>query len=84
MNPQSHWQRATLLFHHQRWDLAATELRAVLTAMPVHASAHALLALTLVHQDQIAEAETEAQQAIACDPQLPFAHQVMATEPVMP
>ena len=79
MNPQSHWQRATLLFQQQRWDLAATELRAVLTAMPDHASAHALLALTLVHQDQIAEAETEAQQAIACDPQLPFAHQVMAT-----
>lgn len=79
MNPQSHWQRATLLFQQQRWDLAATELRAVLTASPDHAPAHALLALTLIHTDQLAEAEAEAQQAIACDPELPFAHQVMAT-----
>lgn len=79
MNPESHWQRATLLFQQQRWDLAATELRAVLTAAPDHAPAHALLALILVQQDQLAEALTEAKQAIASDPELPFAHRALAT-----
>lgn len=79
MNPQSHWQRAALLFQQQRWDLAAAELRAVLTATPDHAHAHGLLALTLANLDQLPQAEAEAQQAIACDPELPFAHQAMAT-----
>ncbi len=78
MNPESHWQRAVLLFEQQRWDLAATELRAVLTASPGNAPAHALLALTLAQQDQLGEALVEAQQAIATDPELPFAHRALA------
>lgn len=78
MSLEPHWQRANLLFQQHRWDLAAAELRAVLTAAPDHAPAHALLALTLVHLDQLGEALSEAQRAIVSDPELPFAHNALA------
>lgn len=78
MNPDARWQRATMLFQQGRHDMAATELRGVLTVAPDHAPAHALLALSLVHLDRLDEALAEAKLAIASAPELAFAHSAMA------
>jgi tetratricopeptide (TPR) repeat protein len=78
MNPGALWQRATLLFSQRRYDLAAGELRTLLTAEPDHAPARALLALALAQLDDLDAALAEAKAAIAEDPELAFAHGAMA------
>lgn len=79
MHREARWQRATLLFQQRRHDLVVSELRALLTEEPDDAPAHALLALTLLHLDQLDEALREAQQAIASDPESDFAHGALAS-----
>jgi tetratricopeptide (TPR) repeat protein len=78
MQPDAIWQRATLLFQQQRWDLAIQELRGLLALEPDRAVAHALLALALAQTDALDEALSEAQQAIGLDPELAFAHRALA------
>jgi tetratricopeptide (TPR) repeat protein len=71
-------QRAQLLFHQRRYDLAANALREALTLSPTDARAHALLALCLTRQQKFQEATDAAQTAIVHEPDYPFAHYALA------
>jgi len=76
MNP--HFERAILLFHQSRYELAEQELRQSLAAEPGDAHAHALLALALVHREQFQDATKEAQEAVRLQPDFPFALYALA------
>jgi tetratricopeptide (TPR) repeat protein len=67
-------QRALLLLHQSRYDLAEQELRQLLAQSPEDAYAHALLALCLMQQDKLPAAESEAKQAIHLAPDQAYCH----------
>jgi len=67
-------QRALLLLHQSRYDLAEKELRQVLAENPEDAYSHSLLALCLMQQDKLQAAESEAKQAIHLAPDQPYCH----------
>jgi tetratricopeptide (TPR) repeat protein len=75
----AHLDRAFLLYHQSRYDLAEKELRPALAADPDDATAHALLALCLAQLKKFDAATEEAERAIACGPGLAFAHFALAT-----
>src|SRR5579883_3444342 len=75
----AHLDRAYLLYHQSRYDLAEKELRPALAADPDDAPAHALLALCLVNQKKLDPATEEAERAVACGPGLPATHFALAT-----
>jgi tetratricopeptide (TPR) repeat protein len=70
--------RAILLLHQSRFDLAAQELRGVLAESPHDPQAHGLLAVALAHLDQLDEAQAEAEQAIVLEPDWAFSHHCRA------
>ena len=76
MNPN--FERALLLFHQSRFELAEQEVRQFLATEPDDAYAHALLSLCLVNREQFQEATQEAQQAVHLQPDFPFAHYALA------
>ncbi|MCU0863413.1 MAG: tetratricopeptide repeat protein [Planctomycetes bacterium] len=78
MHPEARWQRAIQLCQHRRWAMAAQELRALLTAEPDHAPAHAMLAQVLAQQDELDAALQEARTAVGLQPDLDFAHGALA------
>ena len=73
-----HFQRALLLYHQERHDLAIAELQQALAEEPHNARAHAILALCLLKKDQLDAATQEAQQAIALAPDEAFSYHVFS------
>src|SRR6185437_317874 len=71
-------QRALLLIEQGRHEMAATELRGHLVEEPNDGFAQALLAICLLEQKQIKEAEAAAHDAIGCAPDLAFSHYALA------
>lgn len=74
MNP--HLQRARILLSQGRHAAAEGELRTALAQDPHDGEALALLALALLGQDKLDEAERAAGDAIGQAPDLPFPHHV--------
>ena len=70
--------RVQLLLSQNRHALAAQELRRQLTHDPHDCVAHALLAVCLLEQEELAEARSEAQLAIHLAPEYAFAFYVLA------
>ncbi|MFD2718275.1 tetratricopeptide repeat protein [Hymenobacter monticola] len=70
--------RVQLLLSQQRHALAAQELRRQLTHDPHDFVAHALLAVCLLEQEQLAEAKAEAELAIHLAPEYDFAFYALA------
>lgn len=70
----SHLDRARLLYHQSRFDMAEQEVRQALVERPNDEQAHALLALCLMRQDKLPEAQAEVEQAILLSPDEPFPH----------
>ncbi|MBF9143573.1 tetratricopeptide repeat protein [Hymenobacter properus] len=70
--------RVQLLLSQQRHALAAQELRRQLTHDPHDFMAHALLAVCLLEQEQLAEAKAEAELAIHLAPEYDFAFYALA------
>jgi tetratricopeptide (TPR) repeat protein len=71
-------QRALVLHEQGRHDLAEKELRQHLAQTPDHGFAHALLAISLLEQQQPKEATQAARDAVAHAPDLAFTHYAMA------
>ncbi|MFO1063183.1 MAG: tetratricopeptide repeat protein [Pirellulales bacterium] len=68
-------ERALILLQQRRFDLAEKELRRALSDDPHSGYMHAVLALTLLHDEtRWQEATEEAQQAIALEPDEAFSH----------
>ncbi|MBK8098473.1 MAG: tetratricopeptide repeat protein [Planctomycetes bacterium] len=78
MEPEAIWRRAVLLLEQQRWQLAIAELRRLLTVVPDHPMAHALLARALAMDGDLDAALVEARAAIAADPTSDVAHGALA------
>jgi tetratricopeptide (TPR) repeat protein len=76
MNP--HFERAELLFHQSRYDMAEEQLRLALADDPDFAMAHGLLALCMLQREEFKEATEEARQAVTLAPDLPFSFYVLA------
>ena len=76
--PNSHHQRAWVLFQQRRYSHAAKELRAGLTEPGSDDNSYALLALCLVNTGEVEAAATEAQRAISHSPESSFSHYAMA------
>lgn len=76
MNP--HFERAQLLYHQSRYELAEDSLRRALTDDPDFALAHAYLALCKLEQKDTKEATAEAERAVGLAPDEPFVHFVLA------
>jgi len=74
----AHIQRAQLLLHQSRYELAEQELRQALALEPDHPVAHALLALCLARQKKFADANREARSAIHLSPDSSFCHYALA------
>src|SRR5688500_11712634 len=72
MNPN--FQRGSLLYHQNRYELAETEFRQALAADPDDSISHAFLALCLNERKQFKEATEEAQLAVHHEPDSDFAH----------
>ena len=70
----SHLDRAQLLYHQSRYDLAEKEVRQALINQSHDAHAHSLLGLCLMRQDKLLEAQTETEQAIVLAPDEPHPH----------
>lgn len=68
--------RGTLLYDQKRYDRAAREFQEALVEAPDDGTAHAFLALCLLHQRQPDAAAVEAGRAIECDPDDDFVHYV--------
>jgi tetratricopeptide (TPR) repeat protein len=75
--PQTSLQRAQLLYHQGRYDLASNALHELLAMDPNNAPAHALLGLCHVEQKKYEEATAETQAAVHHEPDSPFAHYAM-------
>lgn len=73
-----HYQRALILFHQSRPELAEEELRRELAINPDSALAHGLLASCFRKRGKLDEAEQSARKAVGLDPQLPYTHHVLA------
>lgn len=71
-------ERAQLLINQFRYDLAESELRAVLSGDPDDYRAHALLAYCLLRLDRKTAALTEANLAATKEPGAPYAHYILA------
>ncbi len=71
-------QRAQLLFERNRFPEAADAVRQVLASDPDNGLAHAMLALCLVQQKQLKEAQREAEIAVGLAPEHPFAFHAIA------
>lgn len=78
MNQSPQLQRALVLHQQGRHDLAEKELRQHLASEPNDGFAHALLAISLLEQEQLKEAEQSAREAIGAAPDLAFAHYALA------
>jgi tetratricopeptide (TPR) repeat protein len=78
MNSSPHLQRAILLREQGRPALAEQELRQHLAANPQDGFGQALLAATLLDQEQRDAAERAAREAIGYAPDLAFAHYALA------
>src|SRR4051794_38449616 len=75
------YDKGLILYRQRRWRDAAEYFRQELAANPGTrraSSAHAMLALSLVHDRKIEAGHEEAKIAIATDPQAPFPHYAMA------
>jgi tetratricopeptide (TPR) repeat protein len=71
-------QRAMILQQQRRHADAIRELRGFLAAEPHDAAAHAMLAISLLEENDLKDATAEAQQAVGLEPDLPFAHYALA------
>ena len=74
----SHIERARLLIHQSRYELATKELRKALAADPDDPVAHALMAVCLAEQNKFDQAYGEARQAATLAPDLPYTQYVLA------
>ena len=74
----AHWQRASLLYQQQRWDLAEKELRAVLAIDPEFSPAYAMLGIVLSQTGSLDEALAEARQSVTVDPESDFGYHAIA------
>lgn len=74
----AHFERATLLFHQSRFDLAEQELRLALAEAPDSGPAHALLSLCLGRQHKKEEAIAAGETAVGLAPDLAFTHYALA------
>jgi tetratricopeptide (TPR) repeat protein len=74
----SSFDRALVLYHQSRYDLADRELRQQLASEPDDAPSHALLALCLTENRKYSEATHEAEQAVRLAPEMAFTHYALA------
>jgi tetratricopeptide (TPR) repeat protein len=74
----SHIERAQLLIHQSRYELAAKELQKALAGDPDEPVAHALMAVCLAEQKNFDQAYKEARKAVTLAPDLPYAQYVLA------
>jgi tetratricopeptide (TPR) repeat protein len=74
----THIERARLLIHQSRYELAAKELQKALAADPDDPVAHALMAVCLAEQKKFDQAYDEARQAVTLAPDLPYTQYVLA------
>ncbi len=74
----SHIERARLLIHQSRYELATRELRKALADDPDDPVAHAMMAICLAEQKKFDQAYAEARQAATLAPDLPYAQYVLA------
>ena len=70
----AHIDRARMLYHQARFELAEQELRKALLEQPQDSHAHSILGLCLMRQDKLPEAQREVDQAIVSAPDDPFPH----------
>lgn len=68
-----HRERGCRLLDVKKYDVAATEFRAALAQEPNDSTTHALLACCLLNLDRDEEAEQEAETAVGCDADDPYA-----------
>jgi tetratricopeptide (TPR) repeat protein len=73
-----HIERAQLLIHQSRYELAADELRRAIAAEPDNPIAHALMAVCLAEQKDFDRAYDEARQAATLAPDLPYVQYVLS------
>ena len=74
----AHVERARVLLHQSRHEMAERELRQALANNPEDPSAHAMLAVSLSAQKKFAEANAEARAAVHQAPHLPYSHYVLS------
>ncbi|MGH9754608.1 MAG: tetratricopeptide repeat protein [Blastocatellia bacterium] len=74
----THIERARLLIHQSRYELATKELQKALAADPDDPVAHALMAVCLAEQKKFDQAYGEARQAATLAPDLPYTQYVLA------
>jgi tetratricopeptide (TPR) repeat protein len=74
----THIERARLLIHQSRYELATKELQKALAADPDDPVAHALMAVCLAEQNKFDLAYDEARQAATLAPDLPYTQYVLA------
>jgi tetratricopeptide (TPR) repeat protein len=73
------YQRVQLLLTQHRYDMAERDLRAMMSQDPRDSTAHALLALCILHdRNRMAEATEIAQRAVGISPNEPLGHYAMA------
>jgi Flp pilus assembly protein TadD len=77
MNPTV--QRALLLYHTSRYDMAERELRMALAEEPHNAYAHAVLGLCLAEQKKYEDATRQVEHAIHLAPDEGFMHYALAS-----
>lgn len=70
----AHLDRARLLYHQSRYELAEREIRQALIENPSDFEAHAMLGLCLMRQDRLPDAQAETEQAILQAPDQPYPH----------
>jgi tetratricopeptide (TPR) repeat protein len=73
-----HFDRAWLLIGQSRPELAEQEARRGLAESPDDARGHAVLAMSLAHQEKLKEATEAVQTAIQSAPDEPFVHHILA------
>ena len=78
MSAEAAFERALLLFHQDRHELAETELRGLLSRDPNLAPAHSLLAMCLSEQEKWEDAGREADLGVGSAPDLAFCHYARA------
>lgn len=75
------FDKIQLLIQHRRYQEAEREIRSALATDPMNAGLHMLLAICLINEanpNRLAEAKSEAQQAIGLEPDEPEFHYVLA------
>jgi len=71
-------ERARLLIHQSRYELATRELQKALADDPDDPIAHALMAICLAEQKKFDQAYGEVRQAVTLAPDLPYAQYVLS------